>query len=123
METIFTYTRQDAIEDGVLVDVSEMAREAGFKYPVALTERVNNEVKNIPPEYQHEDYEGRLWDVLMMCRYSIFNSKGGDTLFFQVVLHSENTLVRKFVPITLKAMCHPGDHREPVITIAFPDED
>jgi len=31
------YTRKQAISDGVLVDVTDMAKEAGIKYPVALT--------------------------------------------------------------------------------------
>ena len=30
-DVISTYTRAQAIEDGVLIDVSSMAREAGFK--------------------------------------------------------------------------------------------
>ena len=34
---ISTYTRAQAIEDGVLIDAGAMAREAGFKWPVALT--------------------------------------------------------------------------------------
>lgn len=34
---ISTYTRAQAIEDGVLVDPGSMAKEAGFKLPVALT--------------------------------------------------------------------------------------
>ena len=34
---ISVYTRQDAIDDGIFVDVSEMAKEAGIKYPVAIT--------------------------------------------------------------------------------------
>ena len=34
---ISTYTRAQAIEDGVLVDVGSTAQEAGFKWPVALT--------------------------------------------------------------------------------------
>ena len=122
METIFTYTRQNAIEDGVLVDVSPTARQAGFKYPVAITERVNNTIENIPPLYDHEDYYGRLWDVVWMCRNATRNSKG-DTLFFQVVIHTENNLLKREIPITLKAICHGGDHREPVITIMFPEED
>ena len=37
---IFAYTRAQAIEDGILVDVSETAREAGFNIPVALTRTV-----------------------------------------------------------------------------------
>ncbi len=34
---IYAYTRAQAIADGVLIDVSAFAAEAGFKYPVALT--------------------------------------------------------------------------------------
>ena len=34
-EIIYAYTRAQAIEDGVLADVSEVAKEAGFRYPVA----------------------------------------------------------------------------------------
>ena len=32
MEVISAYSRAQAIEDGVLVDLSTLAREAGFKY-------------------------------------------------------------------------------------------
>ena len=37
---ISVYTRAQAIEDGILVDVSETAREAGFRIPVAVTRSV-----------------------------------------------------------------------------------
>jgi len=37
---IDAYSRAQAIEDGVLVDVSATAREAGLRYPVALTRAV-----------------------------------------------------------------------------------
>jgi hypothetical protein len=36
-ELISSYTRSEALADGVLVDVTETAREAGFVIPVALT--------------------------------------------------------------------------------------
>src|ERR1019366_7436165 len=36
-DVIYSYTRKQAIEDGVLVDITEMAKEAGIKYPVAIT--------------------------------------------------------------------------------------
>ena len=39
-DVIYTYTREQAIEEGVLIDVSEMASEAGFKWPVAVTVNV-----------------------------------------------------------------------------------
>ena len=34
---ISAYTRRQALADGVLVDVSAMAWEAGFKFPVSLS--------------------------------------------------------------------------------------
>ena len=39
-DLIHSYTRQQAIEDGVLMDVSETAKEAGVRFPVALTRAV-----------------------------------------------------------------------------------
>jgi type I site-specific restriction endonuclease len=36
-EPIHSYTRADAFADGYLVDVTDTAREAGFRFPVALT--------------------------------------------------------------------------------------
>ena len=61
-------TRHQALEDGVLVDVSETAREAGIRYPTAVTTRVWHELV-VPNEEQKswsQDQEGRLWDVLWM---------------------------------------------------------
>ncbi|MEA2079735.1 MAG: DUF6573 family protein [Pseudomonadota bacterium] len=36
-DIISTYTRAQAIEDGVLIDVSSTARDARFNWPVAMT--------------------------------------------------------------------------------------
>ena len=35
-DIIYLYGRQQAIEDGVLIDVSKTAREAGFCWPTAV---------------------------------------------------------------------------------------
>ena len=65
---ISTYTRAQAIEDGVLIDAGAMAQEAGFKWPVALTSDAWadcvawSEDDNCKQAYQDES--GRLWDVL-----------------------------------------------------------
>ena len=37
---IHVYTRAQAIADGVLIDATELAREAGFRFPVALSAEV-----------------------------------------------------------------------------------
>ena len=49
---IFAYTRAQAIDDGILVDVSETAREAGFKIPVAVTRTVWNRLIALPERDQ-----------------------------------------------------------------------
>jgi hypothetical protein len=36
-DPIFTYTRQQAIEDGIFIDVTEVANQLGFRIPIALT--------------------------------------------------------------------------------------
>ncbi|WP_325176197.1 DUF6573 family protein, partial [Xanthomonas hortorum] len=39
-DIIHSHTRANLLEDGDLVDVSALAREAGFKVPVAVTRAV-----------------------------------------------------------------------------------
>ena len=63
-DVIFRYTREQAISDGVLVDVSDLAREAGFVIPVAITAGVHELCQ--PPD-KTQDYTGRLWDVLFLA--------------------------------------------------------
>ncbi len=40
-EVFCAYTGKDALADGVQIGVSEMAREAGLKFPVFLTRAVS----------------------------------------------------------------------------------
>ena len=34
-EVVYSYSRAQALADGVLIDVSDTAREAGFRWPVS----------------------------------------------------------------------------------------
>jgi len=36
-DVIFTYSRAQALDDGVLVDAGPMAKDCGFRWPVAIT--------------------------------------------------------------------------------------
>jgi hypothetical protein len=121
-EVISAYSRAQAIEDGVLVDVSEVAREAGIKFPVALTSTVWGQYVEVPEGVTAQDETGRLWDILWMLRCNA--GRGGDTLFFKLYVrnHNRERLDRRDL-VTLKAVCGPGDTPEPVITIMLPDED
>ena len=119
---ISIYTRQQAIEDGVLIDVTETATEAGFKYPVAVTASVWAEIEPDEQAIQYgQDLAGRLWDVVYMCRLAARRTTGHQ-MAFGVILRDgpgpESKYTHKY-----KAICGPGDNAEPVITIMKPDED
>jgi hypothetical protein len=62
-DLIHRYRRAQALADGVLVDVSATAREAGIRYPVALTRAAWERCVAIPPGVVCQDEAGRLWDV------------------------------------------------------------
>jgi hypothetical protein len=120
---IDVYTRRQAIEDGVLVDVSEMAQEAGIKYPTAVTRAVWDGVV-VPDEASQalgQDERGRLWDVLTMFRARARTSGGESELHYPLSAIQEG----RQRPVTLKAVCgpHGPDDPRPCITIMMPDED
>lgn len=121
-DLIHSYTRQQAIEDGVLVDVTEVARVAGFCHPVAMTATVFGAYVDAPTGVPGQDAAGRLWDILWMLRHAIRGSSGsGRELRFQ--LHVQNAEAAPPRLVTLKAVCGPDDDGEPVVTIMLPDED
>ncbi|WP_313916463.1 DUF6573 family protein [Tahibacter sp.] len=67
-DVIHTYTRSEALKDGVLMEAGVMAKEAGFQVPVALTARVwATCVCWSPDERTPQDESGRLWDVMWMA--------------------------------------------------------
>ena len=122
-EVVSSYTRAQAIEDGVLVDVSEMAKEAGIKFPVAMTSTVWGKYVEVPEGVNCQDETGRLWDILWMFRCAAARFSGSTLLFkLYVRNHNRERLDRRDL-VTLKAVCGPGDTPEPVITIMLPDED
>ena len=125
---VASYSRAQAIEDGVLIDVTAMAREAGFKWPVALThtawcdcvawtERDNR--------FQvHQDESGRLWDVLFMAFYAIRTATApGDRLLFSLYRVPKDGHSTEAGEVSLKLMVGPGDTGEPVVTIMLLNED
>ncbi len=92
-ELIHSYTREQALNDGVLVDAGELAKEAG-----------------------------RLWDILSMLRFAIKKQiSNGPACMFQLYVANNDDYPAEL--ITLKAHCGPGDNLEPVLTIMLPGED
>src|ERR1051326_8646978 len=105
---ISRYSRADAIRDGVLIDVSELAREAGIRLPVALTAATGERCVAIPPGVMAQDETGRVWDVLTTLRHAIRQQSDGPEVRFGVHVRNDN---RERTPplVRLKAVCGPGD--------------
>ena len=125
---ISTYTRAQAIEDGVLIDAGAMAREAGFKWPVALTAAVWADcvawTEDDSRQQVYQDESGRLWDLAYMASHAIRVSKrSGDRLLFQLYRVPRDGHSSEAVLVTLKLIVGPGDAGEPVVTILQPHED
>ncbi len=105
----------------MLVDVSSVAQEAGIRYPVALTAAAWEKCVAVPPGVRCQDEAGRLWDVLTVLRLCA-KKQPGSLLHFAVHVRNDN---RQGTPplVPLKAVCGPGDHGEPVLTVMLPEED
>ena len=121
-EIIFSYSRAEAIADGVLVDVSEMAKEAGFKYPVAITQTAYVKYVEVPEGVEGQDEQGRLWDILNMLRFAAAQSKGESEIVFKLYVFVRGG-DRKPRLVSLKSVCGPNDDASPCLTVMLPGED
>ena len=143
---ISSYTRQQAIEDGVLVDLTPAAaptdsrgtdtarslREAGIKLPTAMTAGAFTEAI-LPGTTEDADgwfvfpagqsLSGRLWDVLMVLRAAIRKSGGNtDRVEFKVSVDVDGTGQNRKT-VSMWALVGPGDTPDPVLTIMLEGED
>ena len=134
-DIVSSYSRAEAITDGVLVDVTDAAKAVGFRVPVALTRAAwesfvgwdEADSKRTGALCSEAD---RLEDVLYIARNRIVTARrqaasGADDsrLAFQVhrVPREGNERRRQLGELVITI--GPGDAGEPVMTIMLPDED
>jgi len=122
-EVIHSYTRAQAIEDGVLIDLSAIAPDVcrqHYKYPIACTapvwsiidEAVNN------PRFDC-DHKGIIHDMLFMSiHYKTFVLSEQEVIFECMMPLYEHQKVYQF-----KMNCGPNDDLTPCLTIMLPNED
>ena len=114
-DLIYSYSRAQALADGVLVDVSERAKRAGIKYPTACTAGVWSLIDCLPAS-DTDTLAGivrdvRAEEVLRVMLAAIRQARGTDRVTFEALGER------------LYAMCGPGDTAAPVITILRQGED
>lgn len=121
-DLVSVYTRDDALHDGTLIDVSKVAGEAGFKVPIALTMSAFRSIEPSSEEKCYgEDLRGRLHDLFWLMRLALRRNSHieASRIDFQMNLYQDG----KHTSLALQALLHPGDRDEPVITILLPNED
>ncbi len=122
-DVIYSYTRSQAVADGVQIEVSKTAQEAGIRFPVFLTRAVYDAYVTVPPGVACQDEAGRLWDIITMARFAILRSRPGcDRLPVALYVRNDNRAPRL---VRLTAVCGPLDidDPQPAITVMMLGED
>lgn len=132
IKLIDAYSRAQAIEDKVLIDVTKTAKEVGYKFPVAISAALWSMIKDVPKSKYGGDPEGRMWDVLCMGYMAIRRNSNSDTvqINYKLILpHIEYCLEddkrKEHLKIyqTLKIILGPDDDFQPCLTIMLQNED
>ncbi len=124
-EVIHSYSRKQALEDGVLVsgmegDFEDISRQH-FKFPVAMTIAVFSLIEKAVLNKRHcNDFKGVYHDILFMSKSGLARAIDRTTNAFEVIItgcgHGRK-------PIPMKIVCGPGDQMEPVLTVMLINED
>jgi hypothetical protein len=120
---VYAYTRAQAVADGVQVEVTKTAQEAGIKFPMFLTRAVFDAYVAVPEGVTGQDEAGRLWDVVWMTRFAILRSRGHtDRLPVALYVRNDNRAAKL---VKLIAQCGPLDIDDPspAITVMLSTED
>jgi len=115
-DVIHSYTRRQAVDDGVLVDLSqnEVTRQH-WKYPVACTAAVWASIE-AATGHDGNDVCGILHDVFTMAKLAARRAQEGERdVKFTVLIAGARC--------QLKLNIGPGDTLDPVLTLMMPNED
>ena len=120
---IYSYSRAQAIADGVLIDVTEQAGETGFLVPVAISDHIYNGYI-VPPDGldgEGQSVKGRLHDLLMMTLFAIRDRLKDSRVYFEILFLMGRG--PRFEKVQCVAIVGPGDQGEPVMTICLPEDE
>ena len=119
---IYSYSRKQAIEDGLLLDCTAQAKDSGFTLHTVVTDNLYHGFIAPPAglEGEGQSVEGRLHDVLWMVLDAARKQPNSsrvetDVLFLMAPARQEK--------VRVVAVVGPGDEGEPVLTIMLPGDD
>lgn len=119
---VYSYSREQAIADGVLVDVTEAAKEIGFRLNTVVTDHLFHGYVEVPDglDGEGQSVTGRLHDLIVLALFAARKAVNTDRVTFKV-----DFLMALGRKETIEVVAHigPGDHGEPVLTIMLPEDD
>jgi len=118
---ISTYSRADALADGVLIDITPTAKSYGFKLPFAISDAFYHGYL-MPPEGllgQGQSLEGRMHDLLTLAMVAARTGLEQDRVYFEVLFLMQPGRTEK-----VRVVLHvgPGDAGEAVLTCCLPED-
>jgi len=123
-EVIYSYTREQAIDDGYQVklenDLADLGKEAGYKYPIYLTSGVWGLIDMAVKNKRHcNDLKGVLWDILYMSRTTgrMLNDR---LKKFQVIITGTGN--QKYHTMYIECGATDFEDPAPALTIMLPEE-
>ena len=119
---ISTYTRADALADGVLIDITPTAQTYGFKLPFAISDALYHGYM-MPPEGllgQGQSLEGRMHDLLTLAMVAARGCRDGNRIELEALF-----LMRPGQLEKVRCVLHvgPGDEGEAVLTLMLPEDE
>jgi len=114
-ETIYSYSRTQAIEDGVLVDLSHVdSIRQHWKHPFACTATVWGIIEEAL-QRPDQDSCGICHDISTMAKLAIRSARDADQILFAVIIAGKKH--------AMKLHIGPGDTTAAVLTLMLPYED
>jgi len=112
---IYSYTRQDAINDGVTIDVTRVANKNGFTIPVAVTRTLWERYINQETE---AETDLKLNALLLMLYQKILTEAKTKESFFATKVTINNKEVDIWMGIEATSPSDPS----PAMTIMMPED-
>lgn len=114
-EPIYSYSRAQAIADGVLADLSHVdSIRQHWKFPFACTSAVWAIIE-AALQRPDQDLSGLCHDISTMAKLAIRSTRESDRIPFTVLITGKLH--------ALKLHIGPGDTAAPVLTLMLPGED
>lgn len=119
---ISCYTRKQALEDGVLVDITTPAFNRGFCLPAAITQTLISRFiePNETLKKRGQNFDDRLNDLLVLTYASALKNRNLSRIYFNGMFLNESG---GYDRPKIIADISPGDDGKPVLTIMLPEDD